>query len=124
MYKRQTVSGYVDAYVGYSSNTPANGIVELRGLDTRHNSLQFDLAKISFDGSPSEVGDVGYVVDLVYGPAADSYHSFEPVAGQQEIIKNIQQGYVSYVAPVGEGLTVNVGKFGTCLLYTSPSPRD
>ena len=112
-FKKTTVSGYVDAYVGYSSNTPANGIVELRGLDTRHNSLQFDLAKISFDGSPSEVGDVGYVVDLVYGPAADSYHSFEPVAGQQEIIKNIQQGYVSYVAPVGEGLTVYVGKFGT-----------
>jgi len=112
-FSKTKVSGYVDAYYGYNSNRPGNGIVDLRGLDTRHNSLQFDLAKITFERSASEINDLGYMIDLVYGPAADSYHSFEPVSGQTGIIKNIQQAYVSYVAPVGSGLTVDVGKFGT-----------
>ncbi|MDE2757662.1 MAG: outer membrane beta-barrel protein, partial [Acidobacteriota bacterium] len=112
-FKATKVSGYVDAYYGYSSNDPDSGIVDFRGLDTRHNSFQFDLAKIVFDRPAGETNSLGYRIDLVYGPAADTYHSFEPVGGQQEIIKNIQQAYVSYIAPVGDGLTVDVGKFGT-----------
>ncbi len=64
-------------------------------------------------GPAGDVNSLGYRIDLVYGPAADTYHSFEPVSGQQEIIKNIQQAYLSYVAPVGDGLTIEVGKFGT-----------
>ena len=112
-FKQTKVSGYVDAYYGYSSNQPESGIVDFRGLDTRHNSFQFDLAKVIFDRPAGEANSLGYRIDLVYGPAADTYHSFEPVAGQQEIIKNIQQAYVSYIAPVGDGLTVDVGKFGT-----------
>lgn len=112
-FKQTKVSGYVDAYYGFSTNQPESGIVDFRGLDTRHNSLQFDLAKITFDRAPGDVNSLGYRIDLVYGPAADSYHSFEPVSGQTDIIKNIQQAYVSYVAPVGDGLTIDVGKFGT-----------
>lgn len=112
-FKATRVSGYVDAYYGYNTNDPESGIVDFRGLDTRHNSFQFDLAKIVFDRPAGETNSLGYRIDLVYGPAADTYHSFEPVGGQQEIIKNIQQAYVSYVAPVGDGLTVDVGKFGT-----------
>ena len=90
-FKATKVSGYVDAYYGYSSNDPDSGIVDFRGLDTRHNSFQFDLAKIVFDRPAGETNSLGYRIDLVYGPAADTYHSFEPVGGQQEIIKNIHR---------------------------------
>ncbi len=48
-FKQTKVSGYVDAYYGYSTNQPESGIVDFRGLDTRHNSFQFDLAKVIFD---------------------------------------------------------------------------
>ncbi|MEW5974832.1 MAG: porin [Acidobacteriota bacterium] len=112
-FKSTQVSGFVDGYYGFSTNRPSDQAVQLRGLTTNHNSFQFNLAKLAFNRATNGPNSLGYRVDLVYGPAADSYHSYEPVSGQQGIIKNIQQAYLSYVAPVGSGLTVDVGKFAT-----------
>ncbi len=60
---------------------------------------------------------LGYRFDLVYGPLADSFkflYEF-PVEGrtQDSIQKNILNAYVSYTAPIGRGLTFDVGKFTT-----------
>jgi hypothetical protein len=50
-------------------------------------------------------------MDLNFGPATEIVHSLEPGGG--ETFKHLQQGYLSYLAPVGSGLQVDVGKFVT-----------
>jgi hypothetical protein len=112
-FKQTQVTGYVDGYFGYDTNRPQNQIVGLRGVTTNHDSFQLNAAKLSFNKPTSGLKTLGYRFDLAYGPLADSFHSYEPVAGQQGIIKNILQAYMSYVVPIGKGLTVDVGKFTT-----------
>jgi hypothetical protein len=82
-------------------------------LETKSNSFQFNLAKLSLLKTAPEKNSVGYRFDLMFGPAADSYSAFEPVPGQKEMIKNIQQAYITYNAPLGKGLTLDFGKWAT-----------
>src|SRR6266542_322789 len=79
------LSGLVDCYYCYNFNHPDNNFNIVRNFDFR--------------------------LDLGFGPTADWVHSVDPVGG--EVVKHIQQAYLSYVAPVGSGLTVDVGKFVT-----------
>jgi len=116
-FKTTQVSGYVDTYYGYNLNHPADQSISLRGTTYNHNSFQFNAAKLSFNRPTNGPNSLGYRLDLVYGPLADSFNSLYefPVAGrtQDSIQKNILNAYVSYTAPVGKGLTFDVGKFTT-----------
>jgi hypothetical protein len=53
----------------------------------------------------------GFRVDLNYGPTAAIVHGFEP--GGTAIFQNIEQAYISYLAPTGKGLQIDLGKFVT-----------
>ena len=116
-FKSTQVSGYVDSYYGYNINKPADQSIGFRGTNFNHNSFQFNAAKLSFNRPTSGPGSLGYRLDLVYGPLADSFNvPFElPVEGRSHdsIQKNILNAYVSYTAPIGKGLTFDVGKFTT-----------
>jgi hypothetical protein len=116
-FKSTQVSGYVDSYYAYNANQPADQSVSFRGTNFNHNSFQFNAAKLSFNRPTNGPGSLGYRLDLVYGPLADSFNvPFEsPVDGrnQYSIQRNILNAYVSYTAPVGNGLTFDVGKFTT-----------
>jgi hypothetical protein len=52
-------------------------------------------------------------MDFTVGPATDMVHSSEPGGPGQ--FRNLQQGYVSYLAPLGRGLQIDVGKMVTPL---------
>jgi hypothetical protein len=116
-FKTTQVSGYVDAYYGYNANRPADQSVSFRGTNFNHNSFQFSAAKLSFNRPTNGPGSLGYRLDLIYGPLADSFKiPFElPVEGRSRdsIQRNILNAYVSFNAPVGNGLTLDVGKFTT-----------
>jgi hypothetical protein len=112
-FKTTQLSGFVDVYYGYNFNQPSDQSVGLRGLDTKSNSFQLNLLKLTFNKPATEKNSVGYRFDLMYGPAADSYTAFEPRDGQKTILKNIQQAYISYNAPIGKGLTLDFGKYAT-----------
>ena len=116
-FKSTQVAGYVDAYYGYNVNQPEDQSIGVRGMNFNHNSFQFSAAKLSFNRPTSGPGSLGYRLDLVYGPLADTFNvPFEfPVDGrsQDSIQKNILNAYVSYTAPIGKGLTFDVGKFTT-----------
>src|SRR5262245_2251453 len=116
-FKSTQLTGYVDTYYGYNLNHPADQSIGFRGTNFNHNSFQFNAAKVSFNRPTNGPGSLGYRLDLVYGPLADSFNvPFEnPVEGRSRdsIQKNILNAYVSYTAPVGKGLTFDVGKFTT-----------
>lgn len=105
------VSGFVDFYFGYNFNTPATRQAQLRNFDIQHNSFSLNLAEVAFERKPNNESRGGFRVDLDYGGAAQMVHASEP--GGPAVFQNILQAYVSYLAPIGNGLQVDFGKFAT-----------
>jgi hypothetical protein len=109
------ISGFVDVYYSVNFERPANvggtlGVEQpIRAFDIKANEFSFSLAELVIQRAASPVG---FRVDLDYGPTTDLVHAFEPGPGT-EVYKEIQQAYVTYVAPVGKGLTIDFGKFVT-----------
>jgi hypothetical protein len=116
---RQTdVSGFVDLYYTYNFNTPVKpcatigGVAVfncLRNFEVTHNSFSLNFAEIALEKKPTADSRGGFRIDLDYGPAANLVNGFEP--GGTTIFQNIEQAYVSYLAPAGTGLQLEFGKF-------------
>jgi len=110
-------SGIIDAYYNYNFNEPptasfpenATGVLT-RNFDVRHN--QFSLGLVEFAANRPATADdqIGFRFDLQYGQVAQIFNG-DPV--DNNALVNVQQGYVSYYAPVGNGLTFDFGKFVT-----------
>jgi hypothetical protein len=109
-FRTTEVSGFVDAYYGYNFNRPP-GDTQLRNFDTKYNQFGFNLAELALERKPTEDSRLGFRMDLNFGPATEIVHSGEP--GGADIFRHFQQGYLSYLAPVGKGLQIDVGKFVT-----------
>ena len=111
-FRKTEIAGTADMYFHYNFNEPATGsLTPLRNFDFEHNQFSFALAEIVFN-KPATSGDrVGFRFDFDYGPVTDWVHSADPEGN--EVVKHTQQAYISYLAPVGSGLTFDVGKFVT-----------
>jgi hypothetical protein len=104
-----TLSGFVDVYYGYNSNQPVGRTNQFRNFDI--NSAQFGLNMIELvaDKAPDATASrLGYHVALGFGQAINAVNSTE--LGFDQYLK---EGYLEYLAPVGKGLQINVGKFVT-----------
>jgi hypothetical protein len=104
-------SGFVDTYYLYNFNktNPA-----LRNFDITNNSFSLNLAEIALEKKPTSDSRGGFRIDLDYGPTATLVHSFEPTgAATSRTFDNIEQAYVSYLAPAGSGLQFDAGLFVT-----------
>ncbi|HYJ47218.1 MAG TPA: outer membrane beta-barrel protein, partial [Pyrinomonadaceae bacterium] len=111
-FRKVEVSGFIDGYYSYNFNKPSGRTNVLRNFDTRNNEFALNLAEIVFEKKPDPADSrVGFRLDLDYGPATDMVHASEP--GGREVYKVVQQAYGSYLAPIGTGLQVDVGKFVT-----------
>ena len=110
-FRKTELAGFADMYFHYNFNTPTTGAsTPLRNFDSQHNQFSFALAELAFIKPATSDDRVGFRLDLDYGPVADAVNAFEPGG---DAFRNIQQGYISYMAPVGSGLTVDIGKFVT-----------
>ena len=115
------VSGFVDMYYGYNFNTPkapcqtVGGVAMfncLHNFDFVHNAFGLNLAEVALEKKPTADSRGGFRVDLDYGATTAWVHGTEP--GGTQIYQNIQQAYLSYLAPTGKGsLQVDFGKFVT-----------
>jgi hypothetical protein len=106
------VVGFVDAYYTFRLQ-PSSGDVQLRNFDTKHNQFSFNLAEIALDRRPTAASRLGFRLDLDAGPTTEIVNGSEP--GGAGMLRGLQQGYVTYLAPLGRGLQVDVGKFVTPL---------
>jgi hypothetical protein len=104
------VMGFVDAYYGYRFHRQS-GDAQLRNFDTKHNQFSFNLAEIALDRRPTAQSRLGFRLDFNVGPATEMVHAGEP--GGSGLFRNLQQGYVTYLAPVGSGLQIDIGKLVT-----------
>ena len=102
--------GLVDAYYDWYSTKPS-GDAPLRNFDTKHNQFGLSLLEVGLAKAPTADSRAGFRLDLDYGPTTALVHGGEP--GGLTVFQNIQQAYMSYLAPVGNGLQFDVGKFVT-----------
>lgn len=102
--------GLVDGYYDWYSTKPS-GDAPLRNFDTKHNQFGLSLLEFGLAKAPTADSRAGFRLDLDYGPTTALVHGAEP--GGVTIFQNIQQAYMSYLAPAGNGLQFDVGKFVT-----------
>jgi hypothetical protein len=104
------LTGFVDTYYGTNFNDP-KGDTQLRNFDTKHGQLSLNVVEVALEQKASQANRLGFRADLNFGPVTDMVHAFEP--GGADVFKAFEQAYVSYLAPVGKGLQIDVGKFVT-----------
>lgn len=109
-----TPTGYVEAYFAYNFNRPSNGITNARGFDNRHATFSLSNAVL---GASWEAGPVGGRLTLQVGSTPSTYYLGEPSlrasaaanASNAELWKYLQEAFVTYKAPVGRGLLLQLG---------------
>jgi hypothetical protein len=109
--KGATVNGLVDGYYGFNFNSPANRTSGLRLFDNATNQFALNLVELGLDKAPDASSRLGYDVTLGFGNAMNVVNSTDP--GGLGFAQYLKQAYMSYLAPVGKGLTLTFGKFVT-----------
>ena len=104
---RVEVTGFVDVYYGYNSNQ-LDPI--LRSFDGQHNTFSLSLAEVAFAKGVSGDSRLGFRVDLDFGKTAELVAAYEPVEGDVDVYKYIQQAYGTLLT--GK-VTWDVGKYVT-----------
>lgn len=120
-YEAISVNGFVSTSWSYSFNRPASGTNRYRVFDFDDDSLKVDVAELVLQKAVSKAGDVGFRVDAVAGGSiprvsAASGLFRDPATGAAEDF-DLQQAFVSWVAPVGRGLRLDIGKMVTTAGY-------
>ena len=121
-----TVNLTVDGYYGYNFNRPLGGINLLRAYDVLSNSFSLNQAAVIFEQAPNvDAGRrFGARFDLQFGQATETVQGSAVNELRPQVYRHIWQAYGSYVAPLGDGLTVDFGKFASALGYETNYTKD
>ena len=112
-----TLNFAVDEYYEYNFNIPVGRVNALRAYDVLSNNISLNQADLVFERAPDvDAGrPFGLRLDLQYGQATDTLQGNPANEPRPPIYQNIYQAYGTYVVPIGNGLTVDVGKFGSSI---------
>jgi hypothetical protein len=104
------------ASFGYINNLnqPQSQAIGLRYFDNQANTFSVDLAEVVLQKAVANPGDAGFRLDLTAGTFAGLTQSAGLRIGESA---DLQQAFVSYIAPLGTGLRFDVGKFVTHMGY-------
>lgn len=109
------LSGYVDA--SYTYQFEGKGVpsqTALRAFDAgKNNDFNINAVKLAIEKPLSDKNEftAGFRADLVYGEDAGFYKNGVKSTSADELA--LQQGYVQFRAPVGNGIDFKFGKFAT-----------
>jgi hypothetical protein len=110
-----TLSGFGDVYYGYDNNHPYNNLAGLRSFEAPVNGFNFNMAELILDKAPdatSTESRLGYHVSAGYGYGAKIVNGSD-TAFTDDSNFFLKEAYLSYLFPLGKGLTLTVGKFVT-----------
>jgi hypothetical protein len=116
-FRDTTVNLGLDGYYAYNFNAPVGRVNLLRAYDVLSNNFNLNQASVIFDHEPdvSAGRRFGARLDLQYGQATDTLQGNPANEPRPQIYQNIFQAYGTYVVPLGSGLTVDFGKWGSSL---------
>jgi Putative beta-barrel porin-2, OmpL-like. bbp2 len=105
-----TLSGFVDVYYDYNSNQPSSRTTALRNFDINSSQFGLNMLELVADKGPdASASRLGYHIALGFGEAMNQVNS----GSESSFDQYLKEGYLEYLAPVGKGLQINVGKFVT-----------
>jgi len=111
LFNSTNISGSVDGYYGLDFEHPADRQAGLRVFDNYQNQFSLNLAEVVINRAPDKDTPLGYNLTFGYGNAINVVNGLEP--GGIGFDRNVEQAYVSYLAPIGKGLQIDFGKFVT-----------
>jgi TolA-binding protein len=121
-----TVNLTVDGYYAYNFNRPLGGINLLRAYDALSNSFSLNQAAVIFEQAPNveEGRRFGARLDLQFGQATETLQGSAVNELRPQVYRHVWQAYGTYVAPLGNGLTVDFGKFSSALGFETNYTKD
>ncbi|HEX8953933.1 MAG TPA: outer membrane beta-barrel protein [Polyangia bacterium] len=115
-FQQITVNAFASASYTWNFNNPQSNQNQLRAFDYDHNSFRIDAAEVVVQKAVANRGDFGFRIDIAMGAVAK-------VAAARGLFRDpttgiagefdLQQAFASYIAPLGKGLRIDVGKFVT-----------
>jgi hypothetical protein len=125
-FRDTTISGALDGYYAYNFNRPIGRVNLLRAYDVSSNSFSLNQAVVSIERAPNVDAGRRYGVrlDLMYGPATEAGSGNPGNELRPQAFRPIWQAYGTYVAPIGNGLTTDFGKFASSLGYEGNYTKD
>ena len=107
-----SLSGFVDVYYGQNFNNPASQTNGARFFDGGTNQFGLNMIELVADKTPEVTNSrTGYHLALGFGQAMNAVNGSDH--GGLGFDQYLKEAYFSYLAPVGKGLQVDVGKFVT-----------
>ena len=95
----------------YNMNTPTSRLNSYRIFDSDDNTFNVDVAELVLQKTVAKSGDAGFRMDLEVGGAIpEKEQSYGLSVGRSA---DLQQAFLSYVAPLGSGMRLDFGKFIT-----------
>jgi hypothetical protein len=125
-FRDTTFNVTVDGYYSYNFNKPVGRINLLRAYDVSHNSFSLNQAAVVIERAPNPAAGrrFGVRLDLQYGQATETVQGSAANELRPQVYRPVWQAYGTYVAPVGNGLTVDFGKFAGSLGYETNYTKD
>jgi hypothetical protein len=113
-----TIGGYLDISYEYNVNRPNNQRNNLRVFDQDSNGFNVHLMELNFSRLPTKPGEAGFRADVAFGTdqryfAAQDFYSDPSQRFSQFKDADLKQAYVEYIADIGNGITLDAGKFVT-----------
>ncbi len=120
-YEEIAVNAFVSASYSYNLNRPASGTNQLRVFDFDDDSIKLDVAELVIQHAAVRPGDVGFRVDAEAGASIPRITAARGLFRDPETGKagdfDLQQAFVTWIAPVGKGLRLDAGKMVTIIGY-------
>ena len=116
-FRDTTINVSLDGYYAYNFNDPVGRVNLLRAYDVLSNEFSLNQANIVIDHPPDAAAGRrwGGRLDLQFGQATDTLQGNPANEPRPQIYRNIFQAYGTYIIPVGKGITVDFGKWGSSL---------
>lgn len=115
--REATIEIGLDGYYAYNFNNPIGRVNLLRAYDVSSNAFSLNQANLIFKEDPDlSVGRrLGGRLDLQFGQATETLQGRAGNEPRPDVYRPIFQAYGTYIAPLGKGLTIDVGKWASPL---------
>jgi hypothetical protein len=119
-YESISVNGFLSASYSYNFNKPMSNQNQYRSFDFDNNTFKIDVAELLIQKQAVKINEAGFKVDFTAGSSIPKVIASQGLFRDKNGNANdfdIPQAYISYIAPVGEGLRFDIGKFYTNVGY-------
>jgi hypothetical protein len=116
-FRETTINVSLDGYYAYNFNNPVGRVNLLRAYDVLSNEFSLNQASLVIEHPPDAAAGRrwGGRLDLQFGQATDTLQGNPANEPRPQIYRNIFQFYGTYIVPVGKGISVDFGKWGSSL---------